>query len=165
MVRLTLLFFTSAVVVALAGLATSKRLPEDDIHTLSYKVLVVVMTSYKLLLILGDWLVDCCWTAGVTTAAASAVVEADDDETAAAAGLFAGLLIRRLASSRENKTLGTEDDSLALILPSVLLIEVTVLLLLDESSTVKSQCSKKWGKQSVYHTPPLKEVAIQCFWK
>ena len=65
---------------------------------------------------------------------------ADDDETAAA-GLFAGLLIRRLASSRENKTLGTEDDSLA---PSVLLIEVTVLLLLDESSTVKSQCSKKF---------------------
>ena len=155
MVRLTLLFFTSAVVVALAGLATSKRLPEDDIHTLSYKVLVVVMTSYKLLLILGDWLLDCCGTAGVTTAAASAVLEA--------AGLFAGLLIRRLASSRENKTLGTEDDSLALILPSVLLIEVTVLLLLDESSTVKSQCSKKWGKQSLYYTPPLKEVAIQCF--
>ena len=89
------------------------------------------------------------------------MVEADDDETAAA-GLFAGLLIRRLASSRENKTLGTEDDSLALILPSVLLIEVTVLLLL-ESSAVKSQCSKKWGKQSVYYTPPLKEVAIQCF--
>ena len=164
MVRLTLLFFTSAAVgVALAGLATSKRLPEDDIHTLSYKVLVVVMTSYKLLFILGDWLLDCCWTAGVTTAAAaSAVVEADDDETAAVAGLFAGLLIRRLASSRENKTLGTEDDSL--IPPSVLLIEVTVLLLLDESSTVKSQCSKKWGKQSVYYTPPYKEVAIQCFW-
>ena len=68
------------------------------------------------------------------------MVEADDDETAAAAGLFAGLLIRRLASSRENKTLGTEDDSLA---PSVLLIDVSVLLLLDESSTVKSQCSKK----------------------
>ena len=90
------------------------------------------------------------------------MVEAGDDETAAA-GLLAGLLIRRLASSRENKTLGTEDDSLALILPSVLLIEVTVLLLLDESSTVKSQCSKKWGKQSVYYTPPLKEVAIQCF--
>ena len=48
------------------------------------------------------------------------MVEADDDETAAAAGLFAGLLIRRLASSRENKTLGTEDDSLALILPSLI---------------------------------------------
>ena len=56
------------------------------------------------------------------------MVEADDET---AAGLFAGLLIRRLASSRENKTLG--EDSLAL-----LLTDVTVLLL-EESSPIQNR--------------------------
>ena len=51
---------------------------------------------------------------------------------AAAAGLFDGLLIRRLASSRENKTLG-EDNSLALLLTE----------LLEESSTVKPHSALK----------------------
>ena len=55
-----------------------------------------------------------------------------------AAGLFNGLLIRRLASSLENKTLG--EDSLAL-----LLTDVTVLLL-EESSPTKPHSALKNGK-------------------